>query len=124
MADYSEVRILLIIISASYMSILILVINFISFYLCDFILWSTILPACTHWLSNLKTGPGLPSPANYSLWKPLEVQTLQALGPRPPSATLGLVLWAPFSVLALSQVVSTSAWNLPPPRLLIPLLPP
>lgn len=48
MAYYSEVRILLIIISASYMSILILVINFISFYLCDFILWSTILPACTH----------------------------------------------------------------------------
>lgn len=52
-----------------------------------------ILPACTHWLSDLKAGPGLPSPANYPLWK----EALGSPGPLTPlghagTCTLGSIL--------------------------------
>lgn len=79
-------------------------------------------PAHTGWAISRQAWACLPLPANHPLWKPLEVQTPQALGPHLPSATLGLALWAPFSVLALSQIVPASIWN-PFPLLLIPLLP-
>lgn len=55
------------------------------------------LPSCLHTLlSSLEAGLGLPLPANYPLWKPLEVQTAGP-GPSTPlchagTCTLGSIL--------------------------------